>query len=207
MKTKKPLGSKITENKNIENQIVLWIEQDNDISDYEINKRLKEKFSVKISQPTIKKWRVNFYKELKNNNVVVVNSDIKELDLKHEQLHNLLNLLKDFNERKVVIKGVLDEKTFTNKDGKVVARIDTFIEGLYKDYLNSIINLEDKILKYTSGANPFSIAREVMEKITKYILTLFIHYKVSDEDINKFKEFLKDLDTEFYIKYNVDTKK
>lgn len=208
MKVKKPLGHKISENKNIENQIVSWIQLDNDITDYEINKRLKEKFNFKISQPTIKSWRVNYYNE-NSNKLSVLNNEIntKDLDLKHEQLNNLLDLLKDFHERKNIIKKVLESKTFVDKDGNVTPRIDTFIEGLYKDYLNSIINLEDKILKYTAGANPFFIAKEVMEKITKYVLILLVHYNVSDEDLNKFKEFLKETDSEFYMKYNVDTKK
>ena len=211
MKEKKLLGSKISEDKNIESQIIIWIQAEPDISDYEISKRLKIQFNIKISQPTVKKWRENFYKNKKKeiqkiSDSVNIDDDISKFEVKHEQLNNLISLLDNLNERKDIIKQVLDSKNFTNKDGTIVPRIDTFIESIYKDYINSIIHLEDKILKYTSGANPFTISREVIERLTKYILLVFIQYKVSEEDINRYRDFIKEVDNEFYIKYNIDRK-
>jgi len=210
MNQKKPLGSKISEDKNLENQLVIWIQTEPNITDYEISKRLLDRFNVKISQPTIKKWRINFYKEsskeFDKKKEEIIATDTVEIDIKYDQLKNLLVLLDNLHERKNVIKKVLDEKSFIDENGNRKDRIDTFIESIYKDYINSIINLEDKILKYTAGANPFFIVREVIEKLTKFVLVLFMHYKVSDEDIQKYKEYIRELDGEYFAKYNIDRK-
>lgn len=205
---KKVLGTKITKNPDVENQIVLWYQQEPDITYYEISKRLKDKYSVKISQPTIKKWKINFYKDKEKQfaktKESVVEESKKEIDIKYEHLKKLLEQLSAIDERQKIIKSKLDSQ---NKPGQERIVIDNWVENIYKDYISLSVNIEDKILKYTLGTNPYVIARETLERIATYSLVLFKQYNVSEEDLNNFKEFIKDLDNEFYAKYAIERNK
>lgn len=209
----KVLGTKITNNKEIENQIILWIQNEPKISDYKISKQLDEKFNIKISQPTIKRWKLNFYKdtekklEEEKNDLIGANQnlDIKEIDIKYEHLKNIIQQLDDLKERKDIIKKNLQDNV-KEKDGVKTPIIDTFKESIYQKYIDLIISLEDKILKYTSGTNPYLMLRELTETIIKFILVIFKKYDITEEDTNKLKDFLKELDGENYIKYNIERK-
>lgn len=208
---KEPLGSKITQDKSLENQLILWINLDNKITNYELSKRLKEQHDIKLSQPTINKWRINFFKDKQNQlqeeKSKLINTDSTDYNLKYEQIRNLYVLLEDLIDRKEIIKTTLKEKIITDKNGVDKPRIDVFTENIYKDYINSIINLEDKILKYTADVNPYTVAREVLEKILTFTLIVTEPYKLSDEDRNKLKQYIVELDSEYFVKYSLERKK
>jgi hypothetical protein len=205
---KEPLGSKIFNKPELEGQIVYWITQDPKISDYTIMKNLKE-MGIKISTPTITSWRKNFYSKSKTKIQETKKdfiSENNELDIKFTQLKDLSKHLVEVKKRKDVLFNILESKVRTDKDGKTAYYVDTFAENIYKDYIRIIVDIEEKIIKYTNNSNPYSLVKEVMEGILEYNLALLVKYNVTKEDLDNFKQYLSELDTKFFTRFSLEKK-
>jgi len=207
---KRPLGYKIEKNQEISNQIILWLKQEPGLKSYTIQKRLED-FNFKVSVPTLDSWMVNYLtdktKEFEEKKNLILEDDKLDIEVRYNNLKDLINQLDEVTERKNEVKLAIANKKLKTKDSEVVIYIDTFYEKCFQEYCKMILDIRKEIFKCTSASNPYAVVKDAIKKLIDHITVLLVKYKVNEEDITKLKQFIADLDSEFFTKYSMEKKK
>lgn len=158
-------GQKLTKYPTIQQQVVGWIHDNPKISDYEISKKLNEKFGFEFSSPSVKSWRENFLPELLKNIKDSVSSPAPKL---HEE-HTYIDYVKKYQALLEDVNAAMKDVSETRKnrikssDGKTTY-IDQQLERTYQDYIKIKTDLYEKLLKYVPKDSPWKIAEEVIRE-------------------------------------------
>lgn len=211
MEKRKPLGNKLTKNPELEKTVIKWIEEDKDISDYEISKRLKDRYNFKITSPTISSWKKNYFNNAKKKFEVKLTEKDKEIfktvDFKYNCLNSLTVDLKKIEKRISVLDTVLKSKQKTDKDGNKIPYIDSYLESMYKEYTKLVVEIKEKLIKYSDNQSPFDIVSAIINQTLEEILTIMKMSNVKEDGMNRLKNYFRDLYNEYKVKYDIKIKR
>lgn len=204
--SEKKQGDKLNKNPKIKLIVARWIKKNPSISDYEISKRLGSEFGFKISDPSVKSWRDNFYsdvvKELEESDNILEDPVIAD-PLTEDKLKNvdeLNKLIQDLKEIKDKIKEVIDSKTRVQSDGTKVAYFD---EDLMKMYYNCISSLYDMVKeknRVVGNISPYSIARATLDGSIEVFMSVLGTIEI---DIGRLKMEMGDFNEKLKEKYSI----
>lgn len=190
-KKKQPRGLKLHKNKALEEEVVKWIVLE-DISTYEIVKRLQEKHNYKIAPQSIESWKTNFLEELKIDvkDYLTLDTDVN-LD-RATILVELNGLSKIIDDRLAILTQAANKRMTKDADGNV-SFMNNEYEKMLKEYIEAAISTREKILKYTPEFQFGDVIRDIIKQIATISFLIFN----SDQDKSLYPKFKSELvDTE-----------
>ena len=178
-------GKKLAEHPNIENEVIGWLVENPKLSNYAIVTKLKEKFDFKITAPSIKNWKNNFFKKfLEVKKKLETDAGVSNIDF--DRFTCLRDYQKDLDsliDRRSKIEQYLKTREVKSSDNKDAFYFNAQAEYMYRDYTNQILVVRDKFLKHLGEISPYSIFQEIMEDVVKNVLVLFTKAKAKKNNI------------------------
>lgn len=205
-----PHGIKLHENKEIENQVKLWILEDPLITDYAISQRLEKELGFSFSSPSVNSWRNNFFlperlkfqeegKKLLEESAQILDviekgSEIEEDTPITEDNFNkevkkvtlalkLLDYLQIIEARINHLKDKLNESTKKDSDKPFTSKD----EEILRDYIQIAVGINDKLFKHASETTPGEIIDDCLKKAIEQVFHSFPVNVGTESYFKKFK--------------------
>ena len=184
---KKKRGLKLHKNKPLEQEVVKWIVLE-DVSTYEIVKRLEERHNYKIAPQSIESWKTNYLDDLKKDVRDFLTEEVNDNLDKINILVKLNGLAKIIDERVETLNKLADSKILKNDAGEVT-NLSSLYEKMLKEYVELSITTREKILRYSPDFNVGDVIRNVIKQVATISFLLFN----SEEDKVKYPTFKSEL--------------
>lgn len=184
---KKTRGLKLHKNKILEQEVVKWIVLE-DISTYEIVKRLEDRHNYKIAPQSVEAWKENYLEALKVDvkDYLTLDTDVN-LD-RASILVELTRLSKIIDNRVDLLTQAADKRMTKDTDGNITF-MNSDYEKMLMDYITSAIVTREKILKYTPEFQFGDVIRDIIKQVATVTFLIFN----TDQDKTLYPKFKSEL--------------
>lgn len=219
-------GSKLHDNKEVEELVIKWILDEPKITDYEISQRLNSETSFSFSPPTVASWRNNFFMpERQKFNDEAFNlieeskkaiQDFEEKEILGDNLDDELKEIKKTDLASGLVKylGIVNKRIDelsknidSNKDKEDKFNFNSKQEEVLRDYLQIAVGINEKLLKHASETSPGEIISDSLQQVVTQIFYCFPVSVVTKPFYEKFKTNLKSVEKLLQNKYILKIKK
>jgi len=165
-------GQKLAKFPLMQQVVVSWCYDNPKISDYEISKRLFDRYEFKFSSPSVKSWRENFLPELLKKirlDIPQIDSSIPQEEYTYIDYIKMYQALLTNVEDGMKVVSEARQHRFKVADGKTTY-LDQQLEKSYQDYIRIKTDLYEKLLKYVPKDSPWKIAEEAIKECAMAIV-------------------------------------
>lgn len=211
-------GSKLHDSPKLELEVVKWLGKDPKLSHLAISKRLLKEFKFKLSGPSIRQWKSNYYVHIEKQLIEKVGEQIKNeetledfISLKRlDYIKELKALSKETDERIVSLKEAIDsivnEKDVDGKTIFTVSRTYLMLEGQYESFIKTKAILLKQIGELIGPDDWADKVGEIMKRTLQVCIEVFKPLIVAgkeeeamDELTTSIKKLQQTLKEEFLI--------